>query len=143
MLIRSALCAVLTTHVLAMSTLKADVVMCDFVLGPTHTTGGGAGKWGPGGDGTGATVTWSLMADGISIDESSLEGGTNGPSSALSSFMPTGFEDEIVEAFAMSKATIYRHIKSGDFPAPTKIGSKSRWHVKTLEAWVEEQEKCA
>lgn len=63
----------------------------DFVLGPTIP-----GKWGPAAFGTGATVTWSLMATGVDL---SFEGAgvTN---THLSAFMPAGFKAAIVAAFA-------------------------------------------
>jgi hypothetical protein len=59
----------------------------DFVLGPTNP-----GKWGSPVFGTGATVTWSLMASGLATEE--------GPSTALSAFMPAGFKGAIEAAFA-------------------------------------------
>ncbi len=60
-----------------------------FVIGPTSP-----GKWGTPGFGTpGGVVTWSLMATGITTD-----GGLT--TTALSAFMPAGFHDEIVSAFA-------------------------------------------
>lgn len=62
----------------------------DFVLGPTTP-----GKWGPPAFGTGATVTWSLMATGVDV---SADGG--GLNSHLSSFMPAGFHSAITAAFA-------------------------------------------
>lgn len=62
----------------------------DFVLGPTIP-----GKWGSPVFGTGATVTWSLMASGV---DCSAEG--SGICSSLASFMPAGFAAEITAAFA-------------------------------------------
>ncbi len=61
-----------------------------FVLGPTSP-----GKWGPPAFGTGATVTWSLMGDGISCSLD-FSGCTN---SAFSSFLPAGFESAVDAAF--------------------------------------------
>ena len=50
--------------------------------------------------------------------------------------------DEVCEAMSFSKATLYRMIRAGGFPAPTKLGErKSRWHIKTLQEWVEQQEQ--
>lgn len=64
-----------------------DLHLDEFVLGPTVP-----GKWGPAAMGTGATVTWSIMAGGIATD--------GGPSVALGSFMPAGFHGAISAAFA-------------------------------------------
>ena len=61
-----------------------------FVLGPTLP-----GKWGPPALGTGATVTWSLMGSGTSC-AADLAGCTI---SALSSFLPAGFESALYAAF--------------------------------------------
>jgi len=63
----------------------------EFVLGPTTP-----GKWGSPVLGTGATVTWSLMSTGTSC-AAEFAGCTI---AALDSFMPAGFKDEIVSAFA-------------------------------------------
>ena len=52
-------------------------------------------KWGPGPVGTGATVTWSLMGNGV--DCSSEFAGCS--ISSLSSFMPAGWKNAITAAF--------------------------------------------
>lgn len=62
----------------------------EFVLGPTSP-----GKWGSPVFGTGATVTWSLMPSGVSVED-----GPTSTSTALSAFMPVGFHAQIVAAFA-------------------------------------------
>ena len=61
-----------------------------FVLGPTSP-----GKWGPPAFGTGATVTWSLMGDGINCSED-FSGCTI---SDFSSFLPAGFKTAVDAAF--------------------------------------------
>ncbi len=64
-----------------------------YVIGPTTP-----GKWGaPFPTTPGGTVTWSFMADGAAIDEGAGE--FNGFNSALSTFMPVGFEAAINAAF--------------------------------------------
>jgi hypothetical protein len=63
----------------------------DFTSGPTRP-----GKWGPGGLGTGATVTWSLVPSGTSCASEFI----GCKSTALSAFMPAGFITEINAAFA-------------------------------------------
>ncbi len=64
-------------------------VFQNFVLGGTSP-----GKWGSPVFGTGATVTWSLMASGIATP------GDAGLTTALAAFMPAGFHAQIVAAFA-------------------------------------------
>lgn len=66
-------------------------ISSNFVLGPTTP-----GKWGPPAFGTGATVTWSLMATGISC-AGEFAGCTI---TALADFMPAGFHAAIVAAFS-------------------------------------------
>ena len=63
----------------------------DFVLGGTAP-----GKWGPAAFGTGAVVTWSLMPTGTSDGGEGHPGGTF---TALSAFMPAGFQAAIQAAF--------------------------------------------
>lgn len=62
----------------------------DYVLGPTTP-----GKWGPGGPGTGATITWSLMMTGTSC-AAEFAGCTI---SHLADFMPAGYMSAITAAF--------------------------------------------
>ena len=49
--------------------------------------------------------------------------------------------DHLVVMFGLSKATIYRLIKAGEFPSPVKVGGdKSRaviWLSKDITAWEE------
>ncbi len=93
----------------------------DFVLGGTYNPGGGSpGKWGPPALGTGATVTWSFMPGGLTVD-----GG--GTSVALSSFMPVGFENAIRAAFAawsaVANITFVEILDNGlNFDAPGAVG---------------------
>jgi hypothetical protein len=67
------------------------IIGSPFVLGPTTP-----GKWGPPAFGTGATITWSLMATGTSC-AAEFAGCTI---SALADFMPAGFLAELNAAFA-------------------------------------------
>jgi hypothetical protein len=55
------------------------------------------GKWGPPAMGTGATVTWSLMATGTPCPTWQCSGGSV---TALADFMPAGFETAVQAAFA-------------------------------------------
>ncbi|MEZ5329472.1 MAG: matrixin family metalloprotease [Verrucomicrobiales bacterium] len=88
----------------------------DFIVGPTAP-----GKWGSPVFGTGATVTWSLMATGIPTEDDSS-------SVALSDFMPAGYKAEIEAAFAAWSAvadiTFVEVADSGvPFNAPEPAGS--------------------
>jgi len=50
--------------------------------------------------------------------------------------------NEVCNTLAISKSTIYRMIKSNEFPKPTHLGRrKSRWLVKTVTDWIDEQEQ--
>ena len=49
--------------------------------------------------------------------------------------------NDVCSILAISKATIYRMIKSDDFPAPTHLGQrKSRWLNTTISEWINTQE---
>ena len=44
---------------------------------------------------------------------------------------------QVMEITSLSKSTIYRMIRSGDFPSPLQIGSKSvAWRQIDLEKWM-------
>ncbi|WP_159876865.1 helix-turn-helix transcriptional regulator [Aquitalea denitrificans] len=45
--------------------------------------------------------------------------------------------DEVVHFTGLSIPTIYRHIRTGDFPKPIKLGRGSRWVESELMAWLE------
>ena len=45
--------------------------------------------------------------------------------------------DDVIRATGQSRSSIYAKIKSGEFPAPVKIGSASRWSYRELEEWAE------
>lgn len=41
-------------------------------------------------------------------------------------------------AVPMSKTTIYRLLRQGDFPAPIRLSErKTFWHRRDIEAWLE------
>ena len=51
---------------------------------------------------------------------------------------------EIAEHFEVSKQTISRWVKQGNMPAPIRFGRRAiRWHVGTLNAWIERQNQQA
>lgn len=42
----------------------------------------------------------------------------------------------VIEMVGMKRATIYKHIKAGTFPAPVQLGSRSvAWDEETLASW--------
>lgn len=43
---------------------------------------------------------------------------------------------EVILLTALSRATVYRAIASGDFPPPVKIGRISRWPVSEISNFV-------
>lgn len=44
--------------------------------------------------------------------------------------------DEVMHRAGIKRATIYKHIADGRFPAPRKIGSASGWKLSEINAWV-------
>ena len=44
---------------------------------------------------------------------------------------------EVVEVTGLSRTTIWRRVKSGDFPAPVRLGSMATWSVGWPESKVE------
>ena len=44
---------------------------------------------------------------------------------------------EVAAMVGLSKATIYRKVRAGEFPAPVSVGSQSvRWRESDLQAWI-------
>ena len=43
----------------------------------------------------------------------------------------------VLEKTSLSRPTIYRLIKKGQFPAPRKIGTKSVWDEDAVDRWLE------
>jgi prophage regulatory protein len=43
---------------------------------------------------------------------------------------------EVEARVGLSKATIYRMIKKGEFPAPARMGGASRWLDTTIDAYL-------
>ena len=48
---------------------------------------------------------------------------------------------EVVEITGLSKTTIWRRVRSGDFPAPLRLGSLATrsvgWKEEEIEKWIE------
>lgn len=47
---------------------------------------------------------------------------------------------EVTRITGLSKATVYRQAKAGEFPSPRKIGARaSAWLSNEVEAWMTER----
>lgn len=44
---------------------------------------------------------------------------------------------DVSKRTSLSKASIYRLIAAGDFPAPVKMGSASGWFEDEIDAWMQ------
>jgi len=44
--------------------------------------------------------------------------------------------DQLVERLQVSRPTLYRLIKRGDFPPPVKVGGCSRWPATDLDEFI-------
>ncbi|MDP3085675.1 MAG: matrixin family metalloprotease [Rubrivivax sp.] len=119
----------LSPRLLVAAVLAAPTLASAFVLGGTTP-----GKWGSPVMGTGATVTWSLMASGISCASPTESPGCT--TTALASFMPTGYLTEIQAAFsawsAVANITFTQVVDSGrafDHPLATSGNIRLGGHV--------------
>lgn len=53
-------------------------------------------------------------------------------------------DKSIAERYGVSRATVWRWVREGRFPAPLKIGQGcTRWKLSDLEAWEAKQEGAA
>lgn len=43
--------------------------------------------------------------------------------------------EEVVRRSSLSKATIYRLVMRGEFPAPVKVGRASLWRAADVATW--------
>ena len=51
---------------------------------------------------------------------------------------------KVIEATTMCKASIYRLVKKGEFPAPIKIGERAvAWKEEEVTAWIESRERVS
>ena len=84
------------TAALALTCLASQLWSTPIELAPNYTVGPTSpGKWGSPVLGTGATITWSLMATGV---DASADGG--GTITALGDFLPSGYLTAVQSAFA-------------------------------------------
>lgn len=49
--------------------------------------------------------------------------------------------DQLAQRFGVSKDSIWRWKRKGDFPAPVKLGGTTRWRLSDIEEW-ESQLAC-
>lgn len=47
--------------------------------------------------------------------------------------------EQVIDLFPVSRETLYRMIRAGKFPAPTKLGQTSLWRLSHLRVWIEDQ----
>ncbi|EXI61979.1 hypothetical protein MHD_00865 [Mannheimia granulomatis] len=46
---------------------------------------------------------------------------------------------DVCEMLQLNRSTIYRQVKQGIFPQPTKIGKSSRWKFAEIKAFLDQQ----
>lgn len=44
-------------------------------------------------------------------------------------------DNQIAARFAVSRQTIWRWTRDGDFPAPVKLVGSTRWRIADVEQW--------
>lgn len=49
--------------------------------------------------------------------------------------------EQVTDLFPVSRVTLYRLIKTGDFPEPVKMGRTSLWRCSELKRWIEANRK--
>lgn len=50
---------------------------------------------------------------------------------------------EVMDTVGLKRATIYKRIKAGEFPAPIKSGRASCWSDLDVQEWVRKQQQQA
>lgn len=48
---------------------------------------------------------------------------------------------DVCEMLQLNRSTIYRQVKQGIFPQPTKIGKSSRWKFAEIKAFLDQQQQ--
>ena len=51
--------------------------------------------------------------------------------------------EEVCRTLAISSATVFRYVKAGTLPAPTKIGSATRWKRSSTDAVIAKADAAA
>lgn len=44
--------------------------------------------------------------------------------------------EAVLVRVGVSRATLYRLVRDGRFPAPSKVGAASVWHASDVDAWI-------
>jgi len=44
---------------------------------------------------------------------------------------------EVLSMVPFSRATLYRRVENGEFPAPKKDGNIAFWHLSDVSGWIE------
>ena len=52
--------------------------------------------------------------------------------------------NHVCQALGLSRSTVWRMVRSGDLPAPIRLGGNSvGWHVHEIEAWLQSRPRTA
>ena len=51
--------------------------------------------------------------------------------------------EDVAQTLAISKATVWRHVKAGLLPKPIKIGAATRWRWSGIQTVIERAESDA
>lgn len=49
--------------------------------------------------------------------------------------------EQVISLFPVSRVTVYRLIKSGQFPSPVKMGNTNLWRYAELRKWIDGRQK--
>ena len=50
----------------------------------------------------------------------------------------------VTEATGLSRVTVWRYVRAGNFPAPVRLGPNAvGWRTSAVEAWIASREKAA
>lgn len=52
-------------------------------------------------------------------------------------------QKEVLATVKVSRATLWKMLKAGDFPQPIRIGSALRWRPETVQAWIVSRSEAA
>lgn len=46
---------------------------------------------------------------------------------------------QVLELVPVTRSHLYKAVREGNFPRPIKMGKRSLWKIKEIEAWVKKQ----
>lgn len=49
----------------------------------------------------------------------------------------------VCERTAMSRTTVWRRVRDGDFPRPVKIGRRTVWSERAINEWIADRHSVA